>query len=53
METGTHKDGQKEVKGEASDAHTDVSVVGPEEEGDEDHHIEAGQCSDSLRSPAS
>lgn len=48
----TYEDGKEQFKGKASRAHTDISIVGTEEEGDEDHHIEAGQRSNPLRCPA-
>lgn len=47
-----HQDGKEQIKGKAAQAHVHISVVGAEEERDEDHHVEAGQRPDPLRSPA-
>lgn len=44
----THKDGKEQLKRKASGAHTDISIVGTEEDRDEDHHIEARQRPDAL-----
>lgn len=47
-----YKDGQEEGEGKAAGANSHISIVGPKEQGNEDHHVESRQCSDSLRRPA-
>ena len=49
---GLYQDGQEEGKGKAVGAHSHISIVGPKEQGDENHNIEARQCPDALWRPA-
>lgn len=49
---GAYKDGQEEGEGKAAGADTHIRIVGPKEQGNEDHHIEACKRPDPLRRPA-